>query len=246
MTGPAAHEHQQRPPRDIDLIGVELGVIWRLDERGRLPGPEDVVIGVAADGMIAAVSRDVPAPLADRLLDLIARATPAAPPGDRPPAVLERCRALLGGEGVTVSGGPSYLVSPPVRFDAGVEVLCSGDPADVRRARPLPRPEGWEPEEWETLIGGGEGAPWAMVVENGQMVALCHTARLTPAGAEAGTWTSPSHRGRGYAAATTAAWAGHLPGIHVFYSTSAGNHSSRRVAARLGLRPLGWFWKLTA
>ncbi|MEO3803255.1 hypothetical protein [Nonomuraea sp. B1E8] len=51
--------------------------------------------------------------------------------------------------------------------------------------------------------------------------------------------------GPGLAAATTAAWAGLLPGTRLFYSTSADDHSSRRVAARLGLRSIGWLWKLT-
>ncbi|MEV0163499.1 GNAT family N-acetyltransferase [Nonomuraea fuscirosea] len=160
------------------------------------------------------------------------------------PAVLEACRALLGGDGVAVSGGPSYLVTPPVRYDVPVGVLRSDEPAHAALVRPL-RAEGWDPDEWDELVSGGEGAPWAMIVEDGEVAALCHTARLTPAGAEAGTWTAPAYRGRGYAAATTAVWAGMLPGLRLFYSTSADNHSSQRVAQRLGLRPLGWFWKLT-
>ncbi|MFG1701639.1 GNAT family N-acetyltransferase [Nonomuraea sp. M3C6] len=108
--------------RDVDLLRIEIGVIWTLDDHGRLPGPEDVVIGVAADGMIGAVGRNVP---------------------------------------------------------------------------------------------------------------------------EAGTWTSPAFRGRGYAATATAAWADLFSGTRLFYSTSADNHSSQRVAARLGLRNIGWLWKLT-
>ena len=231
-----------REPRDIDLLQVELGVIWRLDDRGRLPGPEDVVIGVAADGLIAAVADSVSDTLARRLLDLTAEGTPS--PFGTPPDVLEGCRALLGGERVAVSGGPSYLVRPPVRFDVPVRVLRSDEPAHVRLVRPL-RPGNWAPGEWESLCDGGEGAPWAMIVEDGQVAAICHTARLTPAGAEAGTWTSPLYRGRGYAAATTATWADLLPDLQLFYSTSADNRSSRRVAERLGLRALGWLWKLT-
>ncbi|MFG1970335.1 GNAT family N-acetyltransferase [Nonomuraea fuscirosea] len=160
------------------------------------------------------------------------------------PDLLEACRALLGGDGVAVSGGPSFLVTPPIRYDVPVDVLRSDEPAHAALVRPL-RAEGWDPDEWDELVSGGEGAPWAMIVENGEVAALCHTARLTPAGAEAGTWTAPTYRGRGYAAATTAVWAGMLPGLRLFYSTSADNHSSQRVAQRLGLRPLGWFWKLT-
>lgn len=53
--------------RDVDLLRVEMGVIWRLDERGRLPGPEDMVIGVAADGLTATVSSRVSDPLAAQL-----------------------------------------------------------------------------------------------------------------------------------------------------------------------------------
>ncbi|WP_223167322.1 GNAT family N-acetyltransferase [Nonomuraea sp. SYSU D8015] len=255
---------------DVDLLRAELGVIWRLDERGRLPGPEDMVIGVAADGMTAAVSRHVPDPLAARLLDVVTRPAPppslrppgtsaathrdASAPPERPPAalapreipapLLDECRALLGG-GLTVSGGPSYLVCPPVRFDAPAAVLRSEDPAHAELVRPL-RPGTWEPEEWDELVAGGEGAPWAMIVEDGQVAAICHTARSTPAGAEAGTWTAPASRGRGYAAATTAVWAGLVSGARpMFYSTRADNLSSQRVAARLGLRAIGWLWKLT-
>ncbi|WP_228011255.1 GNAT family N-acetyltransferase [Nonomuraea phyllanthi] len=236
----------------VALLRVELGVIWRLDGRGRLPGPEDLVVGVAADGMAAAVSGRVPDPLAARLLDLVSRSTPS-PPG-RPPDVLARCRALLGG-GLTVSGGPAYLVRPPFPPD-GPEgrlvrpafppgILTSDDPRSADLVRPL-RPDTWEPEEWAELVGGGAGSPWAMIVEDGQVASICHSARLTPGGAEAGTWTAPAFRGRGYAAAATVAWAALLPGIPLFYSTDAANRSSRRVAERLGLRALGWLWKLTS
>jgi Acetyltransferase (GNAT) domain len=249
------------PPRDVDLLRIELGVIWHLDSRGRLPGPEDLVIGVASDGLTAAVSSRLPDHLADRLIHLATSATPS-PPGT-PPDVLAECRKLLSGgespatrldnevaasggtgDGVVVSSGPSYVLSPPVQAGVEVEVLRSDEPAHARLVRPL-RPETWEPEKWDVLVSGGEGSPWAMIVEDGQVVAVCHTPRLTPLGAEAGTWTSPSYRGRGYAAATTATWAELLPGIQLFYSTSADNRSSQRVAERLGLRQLGWFWKLT-
>ncbi|UBU16551.1 GNAT family N-acetyltransferase [Nonomuraea gerenzanensis] len=245
--------------RDIDLVRIELGVIWRLDERGRLPGPEDLVIGVAADGLTAAVASGVPDDLAARLLALFASSHPdtstrlSTPPSlgiprdlGTPPDVLATCRQLLGGERVSVTGGPSYLVVPPVRPGVPVDVLRSDSAEHVQLVRSLPRPSSWEPDEWDKLTTRSAGAPWAMIAEDGRPVSICHSARLTPLGAEAGTWTAPACRGRGYAAATTAAWADMLPGIHAFYSTSADNHSSQRVARRLGLRPLGWFWHLTA
>ena len=65
-------------------------------------------------------------------------------------------------------------------------------------------------------------------------------------GAEAGTWTDPDFQRRGYAAAVTAAWASLFAptGRQLFYSTSADNRSSQRVAERLGLHPIGWLWKI--
>lgn len=236
--GPADHGHRTPHMSDADLLRIELGVIWRLDERGRLPGPEDMVIGVAADGLTAAVAGHVPDALAERLLGAVAS-------GDgRFPEVLAACRAMLGGDRVALSEGFSYVVEGPVRFDAPVQVVTSASEEHARLVRPL-RPAGRTPEEWDELVVDGEGAPWAMVVEDGEVVSVCRTARNTPEGAEAGTWTSPAHRGRGHAAAATAAWAGLLPGVRLYYSTSADNRSSQRVAERLGLRPIGHLWKLS-
>ena len=69
---------------------------------------------------------------------------------------------------------------------------------------------------------------------------------MTKQAAECGVWTHPDYRGRGYAAAVTAAWADILRarGRCPFYSTDAQNVSSQRVAARLRLRPIGWTWNL--
>ncbi|MDZ7727477.1 MAG: GNAT family N-acetyltransferase [Dehalococcoidia bacterium] len=90
--------------------------------------------------------------------------------------------------------------------------------------------------------------PWAMALVEGRVVSICHSPRLDDYGAEAGTWTDPAFRGRGYAAAATAVWAKqiHETGSVAFYSTSADNRSSQRVAERLGLELIGWLWKLFA
>ena len=64
--------------------------------------------------------------------------------------------------------------------------------------------------------------------------------------AECGVWTDRNFRGQGHASAVTAAWADILQptGRRLFYCTDSDNLSSQRVAARLGLRPLGWIWTL--
>lgn len=105
----------------------------------------------------------------------------------------------------------------------------------------------WTQDEWRQLLDGSLG-PWASVVRGDRVVSLCHTAKLADRGAEAGTWTDPDCRGRGYAAAATAAWASLFApgGRYLFYSTSADNRSSQRVAERLGLPLIGWIWRLRA
>lgn len=86
-----------------------------------------------------------------------------------------------------------------------------------------------------------------MATRNGQAIAICHAAAWSPRGAEAGVWTHLAFRGRGNAAAVTAAWASLAAPGHrrLFYSTDATTLSSQRVAARLNLRHMGWLWKLS-
>jgi predicted GNAT family acetyltransferase len=85
-----------------------------------------------------------------------------------------------------------------------------------------------------------------MAINSDAVIATCHTPVRSARGAEAAVWTHPVHRGQGRAAAVSAAWAALIrpTGRYLFYSTWAENRSSMRVAARLGLRPIGWMWKI--
>lgn len=233
------------PRSDLALLRTEMAVLWDLDDRHRLHGPPELVVATTTDAIMAAVGAGIPDHLAAAVLDIAVHATPSPPA--HPPAIMRRCHELLADTApgtLTLSGGPSYLVCPPLGSHPPVPVLRS-DSHNAHSVRSL-RPDNWEPQEWDELVGGSAGAPWAMVVQDGQVVSICHTPRRTPTGAEAGTWTAPAFRGRGYAAAATAAWADLLAADcpYLFYSTSADNRSSQRVAERLGLRHLGWLWKL--
>jgi len=229
-------------PSDLDLLRTELVVLWQVDSRHRINGQPELVIAAATDGMAAAVSSDVPDTVAESLLDLVGRAVPSDLA--HPPRVLYECRELLNDPELTISGGPSYVLPATLPRDENIDVLSSDSPAASQVAGL--RPANWEPAEWAELVSGGLGAPWAMVLDGDRVVSICHTPRLSVSGAEAGTWTDPAFRGRGYAAATTIAWADLLAPIRLqlFYSTSADNRSSQRVAERLGLRCIGWLWKL--
>jgi hypothetical protein len=83
--------------------------------------------------------------------------------------------------------------------------------------------------------------PWCAALSGGTIVSVAFAARLSPLGAEVGVATAPEARGRGLAAAVTAAWTAHpaLAGRARFYTTHTENRSSRGVAERPGLRLLG-------
>ena len=144
------------------------------------------------------------------------------------------------------TGGPSYLIEPSTSFASNVRIDRS-DSSSGERLRAA-NPGNWEPIEWDELLDGRLG-PWAIATEADLVASICHTPKpMTARAAECGVWTRQECRGRGYAAAVTAAWADIVrpSGRFLFYSTDAENRSSQAVARRLGLRPLGWTWRLDA
>jgi RimJ/RimL family protein N-acetyltransferase len=237
--------------RDVELLAIENDVVGSFDERGRLVDSYSFGLAVAGDGYLVVVGSDVPDAVATEL-EAAARDSPPAFDPTSPPVVLDRCRELLERSGgpVRQSGpNPSYLIPPDTRFTSDAEIVRSddGNADDLRRLRDAnPQPSGWSAREWDELLDGTLG-PWAMATVDGQVVSICHTPRhLTEHGAECGVWTHPDFRGQRHAPAVTAAWASVLAssGRYLFYSTEADNRSSQRVAARLGLRLIGWSWNL--
>lgn len=83
--------------------------------------------------------------------------------------------------------------------------------------------------------------PWCVALDEGEIVSIAFTARLSALGAELGVATPSRFRGRGFAAAATAAWSS-LPSLEnraLFYSTNVTNVSSLRVVDRLRLPFVG-------
>lgn len=239
------HDRAARQPHsDIELLQIEIATIWPSDDRGRIKDGPRLVIAAAVDGMATAFGAAVSESLAEALWETVASAPARTDPAE-PPAALDRCRELVGGQfgAVSVSSGPSYVVDGEMTFGSGAEIISSAH-QDVEALRDA-NPGNWEAAEWDDLLDGLLG-PWAMARCGAQVIAICHTARNATRAVEAGTWTHPDFRGKGHAAAVTATWAPIVAasGRIVFYSTSADNRSSQGVAARLGLRPIGWLWKL--
>ena len=216
-----------------------------MDERRRLAGLCGVTIAATRDGQALFVGSEVPDALLPALVDAVDDAPPASSPDDEP-ATLSTCRELLAATCAPLSqrAGPVYLIQPWAPVETRTRIVRSDEPA-VERPR-LVNPGTWGEDEWDELLDGALGS-WAMAVVDGSVVSITHTPG--PMGervAEVGVWTHPDHRGRGYAAQVTATWADILrpSGRHLFYSTDAANRSSQQVAARLGLRLLGWTWSL--
>lgn len=240
---------------DVELLEVEIETLWLKDERNRLVkerranglAAPHLVIAASGDGRTFALGAEVPDALAAELQAEVAGEAPSRDP-DVPPASIARCEQLLKGSlgPVELFGGPSYVIPPQTGVTSAAEIQRSdSENAELLESQDLERLN-WSADEWRQLLDGSLG-PWAMATIDGRVVAICHSARLTDRGAEASVWTDPGFRGQGHAAAVTAAWASLLApsGRRLFYSTSATNLSSQRVAARLNLRLIGWMWKLS-
>lgn len=221
----------------LDLLEAEISIIWGPTRRAP-EAPPSVVIGQAGDQLIIEVRDDLDPGLADEVLRI---AVEQGLPGGSAP-IVRMLQSALGSIEATVGPGYDARDPKPQPTPAVGRLIRSDQPDPV--ITQLSVPITWEDDEWADLLDGAYG-PWAMIIEGDRVLSICHCARLAPAGVEAGSWTVDDARGRGLAAATTAAWADAcrpLSGL-VFYSTDINNKSSQQVAARLGLPLVGELWK---
>ncbi len=223
---------------------LELHAEMSMDHRRRLAGTYGVTLATALSGDRVFVGSEVPDAACDALLNAVAASPRATRLDDEPPAIAA-CRRILEREGerLTLQGGPLYVMASDLRAETGADIVRA-DGSDIERLRAA-NPGNWEDDEWHDLLDGALG-PWTAALVGGRVVSIAHTpCAMTGRAAECGV-TAPSHRGRGYAAATTAAWVAILRATDrsLFYATNADNLSSQRVAARLGLRAIGWTWRL--
>lgn len=233
---------RQRPPR-LELLRIQAGA--SLDARGRIVGCYGVTIASSADGQALWIGAGVADDAATELAAEFDRAPRPSSPSEPPPAlaVCERILGRVDGE-LTRTSGPSYVIPDDTEFAVDTTIARS-DEADTEALRDA-NPGNWHPIEWSELLDDKLG-PWTMITDGGRAISICHTpGPLTERASECGVWTDPRFRGRGYAAATVAAWVPlvRAPGRHLFYSTDTDNLSSQRVAHRLNLFEVGWTWRL--
>jgi hypothetical protein len=221
-----------------DLMRIHADTLFTYDARGRMlrsnepdgrPAPRLFVGGTTA-GYVVRFGEGVPDALVRRLAEIIER-QPAAGTLHFPPAVLTAVREALEQRAPMTreGGGPAYRFPEPIARSSEAVQVTAANVEVVRDTYP------WllnELADWW---------PCFAVVRNGAAVSVCFSARIGAVAAEAGVDTLPAFRGRGYAAAVTAAWgasvrfAGRIP----LYSTAWDNLASQGVARRLGLITVG-------
>ncbi|HYK65398.1 MAG TPA: GNAT family N-acetyltransferase [Patescibacteria group bacterium] len=227
---------------DLDTLFVmsAAGRIVRQNDRDRSPGPRAFFIG-GPDGNLARVRHD----LDDRIAASVLEAAAKEPPWrdfNAMPECASRMVELLSAQPENVSAALIYRLPNDVSY-ANQATVVRDDSQDGREllARFAGRgmPQYMQDAGFKSVADLWE--PWCAALDGDDVASMCYAARLGDKGAEAGVYTFSKYRGRGLAAAVTAAWASlpALKGRALFYSTSTSNRSSQSVAARLGLRLIG-------
>src|SRR5215472_23845 len=231
------------------MIGAQTGLV--LNPAGRIlrvnapdnpPGPRFIIFG-CAEGNLHHIRFDV----SERIAEEISTLAQNEPPLGRPDSVPIRMAdyvALLEREGPVVRQEIEldYDLPNKLAYAHNARIVRSGTgEGDALYASLASNgvPEGLreigfkdDKEFWE---------PWCIAFDGSEMASVAFAARLGEKGAAAGVATVKAFRGRGHAAAATASWTWHpgLQGMTLGYSHNRDNHSSQRVAERLGLTFFG-------
>lgn len=231
---------------DLELLLADTRVLWGTDSFGRYTEPPLCAVAISAAGHHLLIRPGLDGDLAESLRHVLASWALTLPAEELRPA-LTSVLPMLEAAGIiaAVHGGPSFLIETLPAVPAGATVADSAAPGGVSGAD-FRRPPGWEPAQWNALLTGALG-PWAMLLDRFDVLSICHTARDSMAGAEAGIWVEPRLSRGWHATAATAAWAALVRGRDnrpLFYNPAGHNDSAQRIAADLSLRPLGWIWSL--
>jgi RimJ/RimL family protein N-acetyltransferase len=240
------------PPRGEPLMALIARTLFTHDASGRLVdvnepgGPRAPRFHVLWDGrdLHWRVRHDLPAALVARLAAILA-GHPVPRDLERLPAFAAAIRASLAEHGPVPDeligefeyAFPEALDPPDApaeiahRASSSLDASAGVVPVAVDNAAVLQR---WLPE-WTNYTTSG--LPMMAALVDGAAVAVAACVRFPGDATEAGIETHPLFRGRGYAAAVTAAWARAVRGrgLVPLYSTSWKNRASQRVAAKLGL-----------
>ncbi|MFZ3007342.1 MAG: hypothetical protein WA047_14340 [Phenylobacterium sp.] len=235
----------------MDLLKANVGSTFGISADGRiafeneptpLPGPRLFLSGCRAGNQVV-LRHDVGASTARAVEDLVATEPPWFDAASDP-ACLGELIALMARETPveSVSRSMIYRLPPGLTFASETRILRS-DTAEGRDWLATLAQAGMPPHLLKAgFLGAGDfWTPWCVALEGETIAAMGFAARIASCAADIGVYTFPGFRGRGLAAAVTAAWSS-LPELAdrpLFYTTLTTNLSSQRVAARLGLPAFG-------
>jgi hypothetical protein len=223
---------------DRALMGLCADTNFTYDTRGRMVGinsPEGrraprVFLGCTMAGYVVRFGEALSDTVVSRLQAIIER-QPAIEELPVAASLRGEVKGLLEADGSIVQegSGPNYRFSESIALPAHVVQVVATNIEIVRETYP------WLHEELD------EWWPCFAVVRDGAAVSVCFSSRIGRSAAEAGVETLPEYRGRGYAAAVTAAWGASVraDGRIPLYSTGWENLASQGVARRVGLVMFG-------
>ena len=194
-------------------------------------------------GNVVRLHRDISPAIADEILSLV-KQEPAWFDEEELPVCLPQIAKMLALERPVEIAATALAYELPVRspFARITPIVSSETDEGVNLLLQLSRDGMPSHLKDAGFLGVGDfWSPWCAALDSGEIAAMAFAARLGREGAECGVYTFPGFRGRGLAAAVTAAWSAHpaLSGRTLFYSTHVANPSSIAVTRRLGLRRLG-------
>jgi hypothetical protein len=217
---------------------IRADTLFAYDARGRMvstnepdrrPAPR-LWVGRTRGGHVAGFGAAVPDEVARKLAALV-EGRPARGGLAVPAALRAALRAVLARHAPIreEGGGPAYHFPEKIARPGGAVEVTGANLALVRDTHP------WLYRDLSTF------GPCFAVIEDGLAASICFSSRVGDGALEAGLFTLPEHRGRGYGPAVTAAWgaAVRASGRVPLYSTSWENAASQSVARRLGLTMFG-------
>jgi hypothetical protein len=223
---------------DHDLMTIRAETLFTYDARGRMvrnnepegdPAPR-LFLGYTTDGYVLRLGQAVPDVLVRRLHEIVDRRPPVRAL-QTSPTLLAAVREVLE-EHAPVTwevSGPVYRFPESVTRSPDVVQVTEANVDVLRDAFP------WLHDRLPAY------EPCFAVLHDGAAVSVCFSSRIGAAACEAGAGTLPAFRGRGYAAAVTAAWGAAVrsAGQRPLYSTTWDNLASQGVARRRGLIMFG-------
>ena len=225
---------------DHALMAIRVDTLFTYDARGRMVGTNEpdsrpaprLFVGRTRAGHVVRCGPTVPDDVVGELAAVVER-QPADDGLAVPPAMRAALRAVLARHGPIKQegGGPAY------RFPESVARPGSPLAVEVTDAT-LPIVRETHPWLYRDLSTFG---PCFVVLRDGVAASICFGSRIGALALEAGLFTLPDHRGRGYAVAVTAAWGAAVSasGRTPLYSTTWENLASQGVARRVGLTTFG-------